>query len=180
MSPRPPILTFLHRWRAFGYALHIARISLVLMLAAWAFLLSAQGRDILLNLAERGMFSSQVFFLAVFYWAFSIWHWTRALLNVRFADPPLTMGTFNFWRKHLPRWLGALAFVAVGSTLAITLSDAPSSTQTGLYALMLGALGWATLFLLLVIYRRDGARWLSARVAARARRPTSQGHRGQA
>ena len=51
MSSKVPTVTFLHRWRAFGYALHIARIALILMLAAWAFMLSAQGRDILLNLA---------------------------------------------------------------------------------------------------------------------------------
>jgi hypothetical protein len=103
MNTTPTSNSLIYRWRAFGYALRITRIALVLMIAAWALLLSAQGRDILVNLAERGTFSSQIFFLAVFYWAFSIWYWTRALLNVRFADPPLAMATFNFWRKYLPR-----------------------------------------------------------------------------
>jgi hypothetical protein len=61
MNTTPTSDSFISRWRAFGYALRITRIALVLMIAAWALLLSAQGRDILVNLAERGTFNSQIF-----------------------------------------------------------------------------------------------------------------------
>ena len=53
------------------------------------------------------------FAFSVSIWAFGIWLWARILLDIRFAEPPSDLRLYNFWRRHLPRALGAMAFAVV-------------------------------------------------------------------
>ena len=66
-----PEYRFVQKWHAFTYALHISRIALLVLLVGLLLLMSAQGQDILIGLAEGGALASQPFGFAVFYWGLS-------------------------------------------------------------------------------------------------------------
>lgn len=155
--------------RALAYTLGIVRFNVLLLIAGGVLLLVDQGQDILVGLIEDmhagdGAFRrGSLFFLAVFFWAFSIWLWARTLLDVDFGDAPDCPRWLPFWRAHVPRVLGLLAFAAVAWGLWRTgdiVTDTLRPTVTGLtlVTLLLGVV-----FYLLVLYRRPLARRLAAR-----------------
>jgi hypothetical protein len=130
--------------RAIGFCLARTRFSVLILLAGFALLLVDQGRDLLIASAEESWWH-QIFLVSMAWlWAFSLWFWCRALLNVRYADPPTYKPYYNLARLWVPRVLGALAFVAV-------ILGALAAGQIGLAAWMLGGL---VAFLVIVIGRR--------------------------
>jgi hypothetical protein len=132
MPTGQPVL--LRYWRAFAYCLSLTRFSVLALLATLVLLLAGQGRDLLLSIAEDGRYLS--FVLSTALWAFSIWLWARVLLDIRFPDPPSDREAYNFWRRHLPRALGAAAFAAVAvaalRTTAVTLTLAWLNAGAGI------------------------------------------------
>jgi len=146
--------TFIQRWRAFTYALGIVRIAIIVLAAGLVMLLTAQGQDIIIGLAEQGNLASQPFFLVVLYWAFSIWYWSRVLLNIRFPEPPTALYVYNYWRRTLPRLLGTGAYGAIALALLICLDSAPAGIRPTLWAQFFSSLAWGGLFLLFITRRR--------------------------
>lgn len=142
------------RWRAFAYALNLTRFSVLTLLAgAGALMVADQGRDLLIAINDG--YSRGLFQVGMVIWAFSIWLWARTLLDIRFPDAPARRSTYNLMRKHVPRFLGATAFVVtgVGAWLA------------GAYRLIPYAVIWGGVFLLFVIYRRPLSNILSRSLA---------------
>jgi hypothetical protein len=150
-TPSSPLA---RHWRAFAYCLNLSRFSVLLLLVILVLLLVAQGQDLLLSVAEDGRHAA--FLGGTLLWAFSIWLWARVLLDIRFPEPPADLAAYNFWRRHLPRVLGTLAFVSV----------AVASARAGLSGLFTWlALASAVFFWSAVAWRRDLARVIARRVA---------------
>jgi len=153
---------FVRRWRAFAYTLGLVRFSVIVLIAALTLLWVDQGQDLIRSVDEGEEFWRFVFGMLL--WGFSIWLWARTLLDIRFPAPPYPetspnmtvpspeLCSYNFWRKHLPRGLGVMAFVAV----------AVATTKAGAHMLTLMALGSGAAFWLFVIYRRDMSRKLAS------------------
>jgi hypothetical protein len=144
-----------HHWRAFAYCLNLSRFSVLILAATLVLLLVAQGQDLLISVAEDGRYL--VFLGGMSLWAFSIWLWARVLLDIRFPEPPADRQAYNFWRRHLPRVLGVLAFVAVAVASART-------GQSGLFTWL--ALAGGLVFWSAVAWRRDLARAIARRMTA--------------
>lgn len=136
--------------RAFTFSLSRSRFSVIVLIAGLALLLSDQGRDVLTAYAEDNK-SGRVALAAAF-WAFSIWGWSRMLLDVRYDELPGCMSCYNKCRKWLPRLLGSSAFLVV----------AFSAYQTDQVALALWALGGFAVFIVLVVSRRPVQRKLAS------------------
>lgn len=142
------------QWQAFSYCLYLTRFSVLVLIVTLALLLAAQGQDLLISIAEDRRYFAFVGDLLL--WGASVWLWARVLLDIRFPTPPTDRGAYNFWRRHVPRLLGALAFGSVAVATARTDQCA---------VLMWLALGAGAVFWLLLAYRRDLARVLAARLA---------------
>ena len=95
MNTTNPTYRFVYKWRAFTYSLGITRIALLILSVGLFLLMAAQGQDIIIGLAERGVLVSQLFLLLASYWAISIWYWSRILLNIRFPDAPKATSAFT-------------------------------------------------------------------------------------
>jgi hypothetical protein len=132
--------------RALGFCLGLSRFSVLSLLAGLALLLSGQGRDLLTAYGDDGKTVRVA--AATMAWAWSIWFWCRALLNVRYEDPPSCRHCYNVWRLWLPRVLGSLAFLAL----------AESARRAGQGWLAVWALGGLVSFLAVVIARRPVTR----------------------
>ncbi|MBI1983147.1 MAG: hypothetical protein HYS61_03000 [Acidobacteria bacterium] len=143
----PTLAAWLH---AFTFCLSRSRFSVIVLIAGLALLLSDQGRDVLTAYAEDNKTARVA--LAAAFWAFSIWGWSRLLLDVRYDELPSCMSCYNWCRKWLPRLLGASAFLVV----------AFSAYQTDQALLAWWALGGFAVFLVLVIWRRPAARKLAS------------------
>lgn len=141
---------FAAKTRAFTFCLNRSRFSVIVLLAGLGLLLNDQGRDLLIAYGEDGKIVTVAVWAAI--WAVSIWFWCRVLLDVRYDDPPSCTATYQFWRKWMPRLLGAMAF----GVLAV------SAAQAGRFGLSASALAGLAVFLALVTWRRAG----SQRVAA--------------
>lgn len=152
MSPDLPWLA--RNWRAFAYCASLARFSLLVLMATAVLLLVAQGQDLLLSIAEDARYVW--FACSVSIWAFSIWLWARILLDIQFPEPPVDLRLYNFWRRHLPRALGALAFGVV----ALACSNNRETATLAWIAFIAGILFWV-----LVAKRRSAARGLARRMA---------------
>lgn len=118
---------------------------MIVLIAGFVLLLTDQGSDMLINTVEDG--KTWQFSLALMFWGLSIWGWARFLLDIRFPDPPTYTAYFNFWRKWIPRALGALAFVVVG------FSTYQANVKTHQLT-WLSAVGMF-IFVVIVIARRD-------------------------
>lgn len=136
--------------RALYYAATIARFNLIILLAGSALLFVGQGQDLLVTIAEDGDWFSLLG--GGLLWALSIWYWARVLLDVRFPDPPVSWAELAWWRKHLPRLLGFIAFLA----LAASIYRATGNVAHALFVIATGAA-----YYLFVIYRRKMQRWLA-------------------
>jgi hypothetical protein len=92
---------------------------LALIVVAFAFLISAQGYDIIANLAEddpTGATPSHDgqrigFIVGVVFLALQTWYWSRQLLHVKPPEGKPKASDYPWLTTWLPRILGALAFV---------------------------------------------------------------------
>jgi len=138
------------RWHAFTHAIYLVRFNVLMLLAGYALLSVDQGRDVLIALAESSADNKLAvagFLAAATYWGFSVWLWARTMLDTQFPNPPEHRAGFNFWRRHLPRALGLLAFIALAHALWLAHDGAPELTREKLSslaitALIIGGLFW--------------------------------------
>lgn len=147
ISSTPTLATWLH---ALTFCLSRSRFSVIVLIVGLALLLSDQGRDVLTAYAEDNKTVRVA--LAAAFWAFSIWGWSRLLLDVRYDELPSCMSCYNWCRKWLPRLLGSSAFLVV----------AFSAYQTDQVALVWWALGGFAVFLVFVTWRRPVQRKLAS------------------
>jgi predicted acylesterase/phospholipase RssA len=141
-----------HHWRMFVYVVNVCQFSLLVLIAGAALLFAGQGQDLLLSTAEDEKYL--VLVLSLLMWAFSIWLWTRTLLEIRFpstpADEPVLLAKY---RSRTPRVLGLLPFV-FGAWALFSAGD-PASRYVWLTLLV------GVLFAVFVVFRR----WAGRKVA---------------
>jgi len=124
-------------------------IVVLIALIGYAFLLNAQGHDIVARLVgrmERGR--AIVFDCFVLLLALQVWFWSRQLLYLIPKNPPASR--FPFWTKWIPRLLGILVFVI--AFLALFRVDAQPTPALIAYIVVLAI--YFVLFLVFVIVRR--------------------------
>ena len=108
--------------------------------------------------------------LIIFVWAFSAWYWARVLLRINYKlwPPPnhVVNGTCEIseksfrWRwiratiAWVPRFLGIAGFLLVIGALLALPSDLSDETDLGIHALLRTMGFLATVFAVLVIWRR--------------------------
>ena len=146
-----------HHWRMFAYAASVCRFSLLVLIAGAALLFAGQGQDLLLSTAE----DERVFVLlsSVAMWAFSIWLWTRTLLDIHFPSTPRhDAQLLAAYRRWTPRVLGLLPFAC--AALALLSAGDPASHEV-LPMLLLGLV-----FALLVVFGQGVVR-KTARIVLR-------------
>ena len=132
--------------RALMFCLSRSRFSVIILFVGLGLLLTDQGRDLLIAYAEDHKMLIVAF--AATLWALSIWGWCRLLLDIQYDDPPSDVRCYNFFRKWVPRCLGALAFIAL----------ALGSLQADQLILALYAFVALIVYLVFVIYRRPSSR----------------------
>lgn len=128
--------------RALMFCLSRSKFSVIVLVVGFGMLLTDQGRDLLIYYAEEHKIAIVAVFATV--WALSIWGWCRLLLNIQYDDPPSDVRCYNFFRKWIPRCLGALAFIAL----------ALSSYQADQHRLAAFALLALIVYLVFIIFRR--------------------------
>lgn len=136
---------------AFVFCLNRSRFSVIVLIAGLALLLSDQGQDVLTAYSEEKNKILRVA-IAEAIWAFSIWGWSRLLLDVHYNEQPSCTSCYNWSRKWLARLLGSLAFVVVVF----------SAYQTDQFFLVWWGLGGFAVFLVLVTWRRAAGRKLAS------------------
>ncbi len=105
--------------RLYLYLLPLRFSFLALVVIAFAFLISAQGYDMIANLAEddpTGATPSHDgqrvgFLVGVVFLALQTWYWSRQLLHAKPAEGRPHASEFPWLTTWLPRILGALSFV---------------------------------------------------------------------
>ena len=104
-------------WRMFVYVVNVCQFSLLVLIAGVALLFAGQGQDLLLSTAEDEKYL--VLAASLLMWAFSIWLWTRTLLDIRFPSTPASDAVLLAgYRRWTPRMLGLLPFVFGALALA--------------------------------------------------------------
>ncbi len=137
----PPIL----RLRALVWAINLTRMNVILLLATTILLSVPQGHDLLRGMVEDGGTRYLSLFGSTLLWATSIWLWARVLLDMHFPYALVEWHQLTPYRKLLPRFLGALTFIALTINMGIATDWQPVTY-------LLGAEG--VLFYLGVTYRR--------------------------
>jgi len=136
-----------------GRVIRVARYSVIsLLLGTLPIIALDQGRDLLLGLADPSGGRHQIFFIAwMIVWAFSVWYWSRVLLDAD-ADPAPSE-LYLAWARWLPRIAGFLTLLMPG--IAFLIASAGAEESKGRTQL-LGAvcLALAALFLAFVVRRR--------------------------
>lgn len=145
-------------WRALLYVINICRFSLVILVAETVLLTVGQGQDLLLSIADKGIGAYLTLLGSCWIWAFSIWLWTRTLLEINFPDISRDNDLLISYRRWLPRMLGLLAFVSV--TFALWNAGKPASQY------MLPTIITGVIFTLLVSKRRPLGRWAANKLSA--------------
>lgn len=119
--------------------LFLIRFNLIILSAGWFLLQTDQGRDSLISYVagDDWLIAGFWFFLWIFYWAFSIWFFSRTMFRFRFPTTPTTSSgkghesemtngavenglermVFHRMKEYTPRLLGTLAFLAVAHAL---------------------------------------------------------------
>ena len=104
-----------------------ARYSVVsLLIGTLPILLLDQGRDLLLGLADPSGGRHQTWFVIwSVVWAFSVWYWSRVLLDAEGGEHPSTL--YQDWATWLPRVAGFLTLFVPGLACLMAASDATAS-----------------------------------------------------
>lgn len=110
-----------------GRVIRTARYSVVsLLIGTLPILLLDQGRDLLLGLADPSGGRHQTWFvIGSVAWAFSVWYWSRVLLDAEGGDTPSPQ--FHGWATWLPRVAGFLTLFIPGIACLMAASDATAS-----------------------------------------------------
>ena len=132
----------------------VARYSVIsLLLGTLPVIALDQGRDLLLGLGDPARTGHQVWFVVwTIVWAFSVWYWSRVLLDADAAeDPPALPSLYASWSLWLPRIAGFLTLLVPG--IACLQAQGP---MEGSRTILLGwiCIALACAFLAFVILRR--------------------------
>ena len=150
------------------------RFSIItLFLVALLFLWSPPGKDLLLSMAARkNLLTSETiiyFFMALFIWAMCVWYWSRVMMRFVpddfFASPDdakqskkRKVRLLSWFRKHIPRFLGLLPFVAMFFAFPaagqVYSGHTPEFIQDNLDYLRWTSAGLGGLYYLIVVFRR--------------------------
>jgi predicted acylesterase/phospholipase RssA len=129
--------------------------AIMLGLVLLFFLFTEPGEDLLRSLAElerKALITHVIFFCAMIIWALNAWYWARVMLRFRFDEPedddPDREKRRLAMRKHVPRVLGVLAFLAVGLAFgkASIAYEGYNHTHITLYLLMATCITLAAMF----------------------------------
>ncbi|MDH5178587.1 MAG: hypothetical protein OEY07_02900 [Gammaproteobacteria bacterium] len=145
-------------WRALLYVLNICRFSLIVLGAVGAMLNIGQGQDLLIGVAEDNRYL--LLLCSTTLWAFSLWLWTRTLLEIRFPDTGVDQELLVVYRRWLPRVMAMLAYVIV----AVAAKNAGG--HAGLFFLPTLVVG--VMFCIILIKRRPVSRWAAAKLSAQS------------
>jgi hypothetical protein len=153
-------------FQAIGHTLKIARFSVIMVVAGGVLLLVGPGQDLMRDVAEAPYWQRQFFFLPVFLWALSAWYWARIMLSIRFDGENRPSEVTEWFRRHLPRILGSLAFLAVGIASWVA-ADSAGREESELRGITVIAVVYAAIFYAIVLFRRPIVQrvnvWLSKR-----------------
>jgi len=111
--------------RLYQFLLPLRFNFLALLIVAFAFLVSAQGYDIIANLAEDDPTGAEPshdgqrfgYVLGVVFLALQVWFWSRQLLHMKPAEGRPKASDYPHLTLWLPRLLGVLAFVIAIASL---------------------------------------------------------------
>jgi hypothetical protein len=136
-----------------GRVIRSARYSVIsLLIGTLPILMLDQGRDLLLGLADPSGGRHQIFFVAwSVVWAFSVWYWSRLILDADAGPRPSKL--YEDWSTWLPRVAGFLTLFVPG--VACLLAAATATASRGrLMALAASCIALSILFGAYVILRR--------------------------
>jgi hypothetical protein len=136
-----------------GRVIKSARYSVVsLLVGTLPILMLDQGRDLLLGLADPSGGRHQTWFVIwSVVWAFSVWYWSRVILDADAGEQPSKL--YQDWARWLPRVAGFLTLFVPG--VACWLAAASATASRGrLLALAAACIALALLFGAYVIARR--------------------------
>ena len=136
-----------------GRVIKSARYSVVsLLVGTLPLLMLDQGRDLLLGLADPRSGRHQAWFVAWnVVWAFSVWYWSRVILDAGAGDRPSKL--YRDWSLWLPRIAGFLTLFVPGVACLLAAFDATAS-RGRLIVLGTACIALSLLFGLYVIFRR--------------------------
>lgn len=136
-----------------GRVIRSARYSVIsLLIGTLPILMLDQGRDLLLGLADPSGGRHQIFFVAwSVVWAFSVWYWSRVILDADAGARPSKL--YQDWATWLPRIAGFLTLFVPGVACLLVASTAGAS-RGRLMALGVWCVALAIVFGAYVIFRR--------------------------
>lgn len=110
-----------------GRVIRSARYGVVsLLVGTLPILLLDQGRDLLLGLADPSGGRHQTWFVAWnVVWAFSVWYWSRVILDAGAGEAPSKL--YREWSIWLPRATGFLTLFVPGVACLLAASSATAS-----------------------------------------------------
>ncbi len=136
-----------------GRVIRTARYSVVsLIVGTLPILLLDQGRDLLLGLADPSGGRHQTWFVIwSVAWAFSVWYWSRVLLDAEAGDAPSAL--YRDWAAWLPRVAGFLTLFVPGVACLMAASEA-SASHDRLMRLAVACIALSLLFAAYVMVRK--------------------------
>jgi hypothetical protein len=135
-----------------GRVIRSARYSVLsLVIGTLPLLMLDQGRDLLLGLADPSSGRHQIWFVGwAFVWAFSVWYWSRVILDADAGARPSKL--YRDWATWLPRVAGFLTLFLPG--LACVLAALTATASRGrLMLLAIWCVVCAIAFAVYVIFR---------------------------
>ena len=135
-----------------GRVIRSARYSVVsLMIGTLPLLMLDQGRDLLLGLADPNGGRHQIWFVAWgMVWAFSVWYWSRVILDADAGPQPSQL--YKNWATWLPRIAGFLTLFLPGVACLLAALTATAS-RGRLVMLAISLIVCAIAFAVYVIFR---------------------------
>jgi len=136
-----------------GRVIRSARYSVVsLLVGTLPILMLDQGRDLLLGLADPSGGRHQTWFVIwSVVWAFSVWYWSRVILDADAGAHPSKL--YQDWATWLPRVAGFLTLFVPGVACLLAASNAAAS-RGRLFALAAACIALSLLFGAYVMARR--------------------------
>ncbi|MBY0429692.1 MAG: hypothetical protein K2Q10_00720, partial [Rhodospirillales bacterium] len=137
-----------------------------------------QSVDSLVAMADDGrLWDWGLLTLTAIWWAVNAWYWARLSGRMHFGAPPPLKSRAHWlvshrqlrlahWRAHLPRAIGALAFLGVAAALVNAWAAQKSEGNVSLLGAALGMVLLALLGYRLAVRRRRIAGWLESRLRA--------------
>jgi hypothetical protein len=140
------------------------RVATLMVVAALAFLIVAQGQDVMRALAEqqthdRDAWQRFFFFGGAIAWSLYAWYWARVMLFLRFPGVPESDPHLQGLRIWAPRVIGFVAMLGVAAALYLASRGYAAEEHPEVKRLLLGYAFWclvgSVVFLAAVSLRRS-------------------------